>query len=304
MAGFSVRCHAGSDRRAHGLTPRERVNQPRPDGTPHRVPPKEPAENGAKRTARTPDCQPKKCLQLQVLRVRTFLTRPAVSGVLLALLIYSLWRVPSADTTTCSVRGWTLPGLKVSKAEPFSAFSVFLVRDGAGFRVEDLEKSSTQGLLDAMEKNPDDVIRAILTYERHAAGLYDVTSFRDEYTITLRPFRRTPLTSDESARAKAAFVGWLASKSGGNMLGIAESLSPVGEQRVILNWPGIANTALAIIGWSLFAVSLGWVAPAARAWRKRRSDRALGEGRCPRCGYAIYGLRDGVCPECGKPFPV
>lgn len=267
------------------------------------MPPKEPAENGAKRTARTPDCQPEKCLQFRVFRVRTILARPAVSGVLLALLIYSLWRVPSADTSTCSVRGWTLPGLKISKAEPFSPFSVFLVRDGAGFRVEDLERSSTQVLLDAMEKNPDDVVRAVLTHERHASGLYDVTSFRDEYTITLRPFRNTPLTSDEAARARAAFVGWLASKNGGNMPGIAESVSPVTENRQILNWPGIVNTALAIVGWALFALSLGWVGPSIRSWRKRRSDRALSEGRCPRCGYAIYGLRAGVCPECGKALP-
>jgi len=230
------------------------------------------------------------------------LTRPAVSVALLALLLYSLWRVPSADTSTCSVIGWTLPGLKVRKAEPFSPISVFLVRDGAGFRVEDLEKSSTQGLLNAMEKNPDDVVRAFLNYERHAGGLYDVTTFDDEYTITLRPFSTNPLTTDESARARAAFVGWLASRNGGNMPGVADALSEVAPRRWILNWPGIANTGIAVIGWPLFVLSLGWAPPLVRDWRKRRRERALNEGRCPRCGYEIYGLRDGVCPECGKPL--
>ncbi|MBX3387845.1 MAG: hypothetical protein KF691_00170 [Phycisphaeraceae bacterium] len=233
-------------------------------------------------------------------RVRTFLTRPSVSCVLLAIILYSLWRVPSADTSTCSVRGWTLPGILVAKAEPFSPVSVFLVRDGASFRVEDLEKSSTQGLIDAMNKNPDDIIRASLQYERHANGLYDVTSFRDEYTVTLRPFRSTPLSSDESARARAAFVGWLASKNGGNMPGVAEALSPVTPPRLILNWSGIANSALALIGWALFALSLGWVSPAVRSWRRRRHDLALRNGRCPRCGYSIYGISTGICPECGK----
>ena len=151
-----------------------------------------------------------------------------------------------------------------------------------------------------MDKNPDDIIRASLRYERHANGLYDVTTFRDEYSITLRPFRTTPLESGDSARARAAFVGWLASRNGGNMPGIADALSGVAPRRLILNWPGIANTALALLGWALFALSLGWVPQATRNWRKRRHDRALNEGRCPRCGYSIYGITTGICPECGK----
>lgn len=234
--------------------------------------------------------------------MRSILTRPAVSVALLALLLYSLWRVPSADTSTCSVIGWTLPGLKVAKAEPFSPVAVFLIRDSSGFRVEDLEKSSTQGVLDALDKDSDDVVRASLEYERHAQGLYDVTSFDDEYTIRLRPFSDTPLTTQERAHARAAFVGWLASKQGGNMPGIADVLSEVAPKRLILNWPGIANTAIAMVGWPLFLISLGWVPQKARNWRKRRHVRALSEGRCPRCGYEVYGLRDGVCPECGKPL--
>lgn len=233
-------------------------------------------------------------------RVRKFLTRPSVSCVLLVILLYSLWRVPSADTSTCSVRGWTLPGLLVGKAEPFTPISVFLIRDGDSYRVEDLEKSSTQGLINAMDKNPDDIVRALLQYERHARGMYDVTSFWDEYTISLRPFGNAVLSSDESARARAAFVGWLASKNGGNMKGVADALTDVAPRRLILNWPGVANSAIAFVGWALFVLSLGWVPQAVRNRRKRRHDRALNEGRCPRCGYSIYGINTGICPECGK----
>ncbi len=228
------------------------------------------------------------------------MTRPAVSGVLFALLVYSLWRVPSADTTTCSVRGWTLPGLLVRKAERFSPVGVYLLREGEGFRVEDLEKHSTQGLLDALQKNPDDVVKAKLTHERHAGGLYDITTFRDEFTIDLTRLSGPPLTTDESARARAAFVGWIGSKDGGNMPGIAEAISDIAPPRTIVNWPGITNTSIALVGWPLFIISLGWIPPAARAWRKRRNARILGEGRCPRCGYEVYGLKDGICPECGR----
>lgn len=235
-------------------------------------------------------------------RVRSILARPAVSVALLAVLLYSLWRVPSADTSTCSVLGWTLPGLKVRKAEPFSPVSVYLIRDGSGFRVEDIEKSSTQGLLNAMDKNADDVIRAFLDYERHARGLYDVTSFEDEYTIRFRPFSATPLTKEESDRARAAFAGWLGSKNGGNMPGIAEALSDAAPKRWIPNWPGIANAAIAAIGWPLFVLSLGWVPPTVRDWQTRRRQHALNKGRCPKCGYEIGGLKSGVCPECGKPL--
>lgn len=230
------------------------------------------------------------------------MTRPAVSAFLLAILLYSLWRVPSVDTSTCSVLGWTLPGLKVGKAEPFSPASVFLVRDGMGFRVEDLDRASTDGLTSALSKDPDDIIRAILKYERHADGLYDVTSFEDEYTIELRPLSRRNLPTEEAARARAAFVGWIGSKRGGDMPGVADALSDVAPKRMILNWSGIANSAIALIGWPLFVLSLGWVPQMARDWRKRRGERALSEGRCPRCGYEIYGLKDGVCPECGKPL--
>lgn len=237
-------------------------------------------------------------------RVCSILARPAVSIALLAILLYSLWLVPSADTSACSVLGWTLPGLLVRKAEPFSPISVYLVRDGTGFRVEDIEKSSTQGLLNAMEKNADDVIRVFLDYERHAGGLYDVTSFDDEYTIRFRPFSTTPLTNEDSARARAAFVGWLGSRNGGNMPGIAETLSEGPPKRWIPNWPGIANTATAAIGWPLFVLSLGWVPPKIREWRASRRQRALNDGRCPLCGYEICGLKDGVCPECGKPLRV
>lgn len=235
-------------------------------------------------------------------RLRSILMRPAVSCVLFLLLLYSLWRVPSADTSTCSVIGWSLPGLKVGKAETFAPVSVYLVRDGAGFRVEDIEKSSTQGLLNAMEKNPDDVVRALLDYERHASGLYDVTSFRDEYSLRLRPFAKNPLTREETAHARAAFVGWLGSKAGGNMPGIADALSEVAPSRTVLNLPGIANTAIAVVGWPLFLFSLGWVPGWFHDWQRRRRQRSLSEGRCPRCGYEVYGLKDGVCPECGEPL--
>lgn len=237
-------------------------------------------------------------------RARSILTRPAVSAVLLGALLYSLWRVPSADTSVCSVLGWTLPGLKVGKAEMISVISVYLVRDGSGFRVEDIEKSSTQGLLDAMEKNPDDVVRAILNYERRARGLYDVTWFDDEYTVWLRPFSSQQLGADESARARAAFVGWIGAKSGANQPGIAEALSEIAPNRAILNWPGIANTAFAAIGWPLFGISLGWIPRVLRDRRERRRVRVLRAGLCPRCGYAILGLKEQVCPECGKPLQI
>ena len=146
------------------------------------------------------------------------------------------------------------------------------------------------------------MIRVFLDYERHAGGLYDITSFDDEYTIRFRPFSATPLTNEESAGARAAFVGWLGSKNGGNMPGIAEVLSDVAPKRWILNWPGIANTAIAVVGWPLFVLSLGWMPPMLHNRRCRRQQLALSEGRCPRCGYEIYGLRAGVCPECGKPL--
>jgi ribosomal protein L34E len=39
--------------------------------------------------------------------------------------------------------------------------------------------------------------------------------------------------------------------------------------------------------------------PAAFLWYRHRR-RAIGPGRCPRCGYDLAGLAEGAgCPECG-----
>lgn len=234
-------------------------------------------------------------------RLRDIIARPSVSVFLLVLLLYSLWRVPSADTSACSVRGWTLPGIKVGTAERSNPISVFLVRDGAGFRVEDLDRSSTQGLIDALQKNADDVIRAELIYERHAQGLYDVTSFRDEYSVRLRPLGKAPLSAADESKAKAAFAGWLGSKRGGNVPTAAEAISGVDPDLVMVNWPGIMNTVGAGTVLVLFLVSLAWVPRAIGDARARRTARLLRAGRCPRCKYEIAGLA-GVCPECGRPI--
>lgn len=282
------------------MNPRAYID-PDPTETPRRVPPRKSARGQTYRPAA--GLSTAEAVQFDVGRLRSILTRPAVSGVLFLLLLYSLWRVPSADTSDCSVVGWTLPGLKVGKAETFSPITVYLIRDGEGFRVEDIEKSSTQGLIEALEKDPNDVVRGYLNYERHASGLYDITSFRDEYAIEIRPFRGAALTTERAARARAAFVGWIGSKRGANLPGVAEALSDVAPSRRALNWPGIANSALALVGWTLFVVSLGWVPGAIRGWRRRRAEHLLSLGKCPRCKYEIYGLKDGVCPECGKPLP-
>ncbi len=228
------------------------------------------------------------------------LSRPSVTGVLLVLLIYSLWRVPSADTSECSVTGWTLPGLKVGTAERISPVSVYLIREKNFYRVEDTDRRSSQGLIDAVQRNPDDVVVAHLFYQRVAHGLYDVTSFTNKYELELRPISALTLLPDEASRARTAFIGWLESKDGGNRPGAADILRGTAPQSARPNWPGIINTVLAAAGWLLFVLSLGWVPGALRARRSRRNARALQEGRCPRCGYEVYGLRGGVCPECGR----
>lgn len=231
---------------------------------------------------------------------RKFLARPFASILLLGLILYSLWRVPTADTTDCSVTGWTLPALRANAPERIHAISVFLIKDQNSFRVEDLDKSSSQGLLDALHKDADDVFRAQLVYQRIAGGLYDITSFTDLYELELRPMGTRVLTPAETASATAAFAGWLSSKEGANRPNAAEAIRGITPRPWKPHWPGIVHTALAAIVWVLFLASLAWIPDWLRAIRRRRRRDSLMAGRCPSCGYEIYGLQHDICPECGK----
>ncbi len=46
--------------------------------------------------------------------------------------------------------------------------------------------------------------------------------------------------------------------------------------------------------WPLLALA---ISPFVVAWVRRQR---FGPGHCPKCGYDLAGLKDGVCPECGS----
>ena len=196
--------------------------------------------------------------------------------------------------------GWSLPALKVGRSEKLGLISVFLVREGSGYRVEDLDKSSTDGFIAAVQRNPDDIVRAHLSYQQIAGGLYDITTLTDQYELELRPITSRTLTPAELGAARAAFAGWVSSKDGGAMPGAGDAIRQIGPAPWKFHVPGVIHSIAALIGWCLFLYSLGWLGPWYRQNRKRRRANTLREGRCPSCGYEVYGLTGDICPECGK----
>lgn len=226
------------------------------------------------------------------------LTTPAASVLLLIALALCIRRVPTADVTTASIRGWTLPGWKVGTARRLGTISLYVIKDHGRMRVEDTEVRSTEGLLAALQRDPDSISRAIITYQRIARGWLDVVRFDDHYELELRPLGRTPWSDAELDAARVAVLGWLDSRDQGNKPFVAAALREPDSASREWNTPGLLNTAGIVIAAALFAGSLAWV-PRLISERKRiRRQRDIAAGLCPRCRYAMGSIPR--CPECGQ----
>ncbi|MBY0111361.1 MAG: hypothetical protein K2Y21_00960 [Phycisphaerales bacterium] len=230
------------------------------------------------------------------------LSTPASSVVLLLLLALCLWRVPSADVSTASIRGNTIPGLKVGTAHRLGTISLFVIKDSGRFRVEDTDTQSTDGLIAALRRDPDDVLRANISYQRVARGWLDVVRFDDLYELDFRPVGRKNPSDADVAAARAAVLGWLDSHDQGNKPRIAAALRNPEAARHEWNTPGVVNTAALVLFFVLLLISFAWVPRVVRDRRAARRARAIAQGLCPRCGYALGGLP--TCPECGERLAV
>lgn len=226
------------------------------------------------------------------------LTTPAASVVLLLALAMCVWRVPSADTSTASIRGWSLPGWKIGTAHRLGNISLYVIRDRDHMRVEDTEVRSTEGLLAALQRDPDTILRANISYQRIARGWLDVTRFDDFYELEFRPVARTPWSDADLAAARVAVIGWLDSRDQGNKPFIAAALRDPDSANREWNRAGIFNTAAMVLLGLLLAISLAWVPRLIREQRAIRRARAVAQGLCPRCHYAMGTLAR--CPECGE----
>lgn len=224
------------------------------------------------------------------------LTTPAASVVFALLLAACVWRVPSADVSTASIWGAGLPGWKVGTARRLGTISLYVIKQGDHMRVEDLD-ASTDALLAALRRDPDDILSARISYQRVARGWLDVVRLDDLYELDFRPVgRRTP-TEAELAGARIAVIGWLESHDQGNKPRIAAALrDPEGSGRV-WNAAGVANSVAMVLAAGMLAVSFAWVPRIVRERRIRRRAEAIAAGLCPRCGYALGALAR--CPECG-----
>lgn len=226
------------------------------------------------------------------------LTTPASSVVFLVALALCLWRVPSADTSAASIRGWSLPGWKVGTARRLGNISLYVIRDHDHMRVEDTDTRSTDGLLAALQRDPDTVLRANISYQRVARGWIDVVRFDDLYELDFRPVGRTPWNDTDLAAARVAVLGWLDSRDQGNKPFIAAALREPDSARREWNRAGILNTVAMVLSGMLLVISLSWVPRLVREQRAQRRARAIAAGLCPRCGYAMHALPR--CPECGE----
>lgn len=164
-------------------------------------------------------------------------------------------------------------------------------------RVEDLD-ASTDALLAALRRDPDEIISARISYQRVARGWLDVVRFDDVYELDFRPVGRREPTLTETAAARVAVLGWLESHDQGNKPRIAAALRNPKSAAQEWNLFGIINSTIMVVSGLLLSISLAWVPRLARERRERLRLEAVAAGLCPRCRYAMGPLAR--CPECGE----
>lgn len=224
-------------------------------------------------------------------------TTPAASIVFALILAASVWRVPSADVSTASIWGASLPGWKVGTARRLGTISLYVIKQGDHMRVEDLD-ASTDALLAALRRDPDEILSARISYQRVARGWLDVVRFDDLYELDFRSVGRREPTASEIAAARVAVLGWLDSHDQGNKPRVAAALrDPISAGRE-WNPLGLANTLVMAVSAGLLAISFAWVPRVARERRARLRAAAIAAGLCPGCRYAMGTLAR--CPECGE----
>jgi hypothetical protein len=225
------------------------------------------------------------------------LTTPAASIVFALILAACVWRVPSADVSTASIWGSSLPGWKVGTARRLGTISLYVIKQGDHMRVEDLD-ASTDALLAALRRDPDEIISARISYQRVARGWLDVVRFDDLYELDFRPVGQRNPTESEIAAARVAVLGWLESHDQGNKPRIAAALRDPTNAGREWNPFGVANTAAMTVSAAFLAISFAWIPRVVRERRTRRRAEAIAAGLCPRCQYAMGSIAR--CPECGE----
>lgn len=227
------------------------------------------------------------------------LRHPITSVILLLLLAAGLWRVPTTPTGSLSTTPWTLPHARSPHTLAPMELTVFLIGEGESLKIEDLDSSSAQGLVVAVQEDPKRVIRAHLQVQSHAAGLLDITRVRTRASLDVRPLVEREMSPEEKEIVRARVAAWVGSEDGPRLRRAAAALRAGG---VFDEWraAGILNSLLIAAAGTLFAWSLtGWPG-ALRRRRERRRARALARGRCPSCGYAVELAWMTSCPECGN----
>jgi hypothetical protein len=183
--------------------------------------------------------------------------------------------------------------------------SVFVARSTGsvtGFEILDPDVESMDRITRLLSTRPMDIAPVSLLATPVRRGAWAAT--RESHDVFLRVPRgdNGGWSDGDVSRAREELARWLEASPGAALPRIGRAIREGRDERVV--WSGYARNVASGAVAAAWAASWAWMLPGS-AWRVRR---ALARGECPRCGYALAGVRAGgvggkagtTCPECGR----